>query len=112
LIRYLRPEYQNPASATAAPRQTEELDLPSEEIEAPESTPPTRAAALPWPKDPASQAKALADLLASSSTPLDLDFIAAAFTSRGKWKARLQPLLDMLVLLGRARESDGKYSGV
>jgi hypothetical protein len=33
----------------------------------------------------------------------------AAFTSRGKWKARLQPLLDMLVLLGRARESSGKY---
>ena len=60
LIRYIRPEYQNPASATAAPRQTEELDLSSEEIEAPESTPPTHATALPRPKDPASQAKALA----------------------------------------------------
>ncbi|PKN48141.1 MAG: hypothetical protein CVU59_00235 [Deltaproteobacteria bacterium HGW-Deltaproteobacteria-17] len=94
LISYLRPEYQNPASATAPTRHTEKLDLPPEEIETPESAPPTRAAALPWPKDPASQAKALADLLVSSPTPLNIDSIASSFTSRGKWKARLQPLLE------------------
>jgi|GEM_PF-4668638 len=70
------------------------LGLPPEEIETPESAPPTRAAALPWPKDPASQAKALADLLVSSPTPLNIDSIASSFTSRGKWKARLQPLLE------------------
>lgn len=40
---------------------------------------------------------------------LSLDEIGARFTGRGPWKKRLPQLLDMLVALGRAQESDGKF---
>ncbi|MGY1424321.1 hypothetical protein [Lysobacter sp. A289] len=49
-----------------------------------------------------------ADLLATSPVPLSLDEIAARFTARGPWKKRLPKLVEMLVVLGRAQEQDGK----
>ena len=56
------------------------------------------------------QVRAVADTLAASPTPLGVEDIAARFSARGPWKKRLPQLLDMLVALGRAQVSEGRYS--
>jgi hypothetical protein len=67
--------------------------------------------AIPWPKDALDQVRAVADVVSASLVPLSVDDVAARFTARGAWKKRLPQLLDTLVSLGRARESEGKFSG-
>jgi len=57
--------------------------------------------AQPWPASMAEQVKAVADVLAQAGTALDLDAIAAHFSSRGRWRERLPSILDTLVALGR-----------
>ena len=106
LIRWLRPEFQKPTAATAADQIELETDA-SETISAPVLGKP-----LPWPTDAIQQVRAVADLLASSPLPLSVDDIAARFSSRGAWKKRLPQLLEMLVSLGRAQETSGRYSGI
>ncbi|HAI58983.1 MAG TPA: SAM-dependent methyltransferase, partial [Xanthomonadaceae bacterium] len=105
LVRWLRPEFQNPA-VQRAPEQAElPADSPDDDAgdEAGTAAPPAPAAKpLPWPKEPVAQVRAVAELLAASRTPLSLDEIAARFTARGPWKKRLPALLDMLAALGRA----------
>lgn len=59
------------------------------------------ATAQPWPASMAEQVKAVADVLAKAGTALDLDAIAANFSSRGRWRERLPSILDTLVALGR-----------
>jgi len=107
LILWLRPEFQQ-RGATPAPRQSE---LETETRAADEAGAATAAKLKPkpWPKDPIDQVRAVAEVLAASTTPLAVDDITACFTSRGAWKKRVEPLLDMLVALGRASEQDGRY---
>jgi len=114
LVRWLRPEFQNPADRTA-PSQTA-LDATAPESEetsdADAETPATPSAAIkpvPWPKDTIDQIRAVADVLAASPVALSVDDIAERFSARGPWKKRLPKLLDMLVALGRAQEQDGRY---
>ena len=107
LVRWLRPEFQNP-SAQAAPEQSN-LDTATDDETAPAVAPGNKPQL--WPKDTVAQVRAVADALAASPTPLSVNDIAARFTARGPWKKRLPQLLDMLVALGRARVSDGRYSG-
>lgn len=57
--------------------------------------------AQPWPASMAEQVKAVADVLAQAGTALDLEAIAAHFSSRGRWRERLPAILDTLVALGR-----------
>ncbi|MBK7011852.1 MAG: hypothetical protein IPH43_03600 [Xanthomonadales bacterium] len=66
----------------------------------------------PWPRDAIQQVRAVADVLASSPIALSVDDIAARFSARGTWKNRLPPLLEMLVTLGRAQHSNGRYAGI
>jgi hypothetical protein len=106
LVRWLRPEFQNP-QAQAAPMQAS-FDTASE---ATDPQPLTAAKQVPWPKDTVDQVRAVADLLTISVVPLSLDDVAARFTGRGPWKKRLPQLLEMLVALGRAHELAGRYSG-
>jgi len=94
-IRWLRPDYQQKA-AGVAPVQAE-IETESEAAVAP------AAAKKAWPKDAPAQARALADLLAAAPAPLSLDDIAARFTARGRWRERLAPMLEMLVVLGKAQ---------
>ena len=63
-----------------------------------------------WPKDAIQQVRAVADVLASISMPVD--DVAPRFSSRGAWKKRLPQLLQMLVNLGHAQETNGHYSGI
>jgi hypothetical protein len=109
LVRWLRPEFQNPQSA---PRQAEIEtvdDVPDADDTPAIATPAAKPQ--PWPKDAVAQVRAVADVLSASPAPLSIDDIAARFTARGPWKKRLPQLLEMLVAMGRAREADGRYQG-
>lgn len=105
-IRWLRPEFQAP-DAQAAPQQTEmESSTDSPEVVAAAASITTHT----WPKDPIQQVRAVAELLQSSPTPLSLEEVQARFKGRGRWKARLPALLDMLVAVGQAQLQDGRYA--
>jgi very-short-patch-repair endonuclease len=105
LVRWLRPEFQNPQ---AAPAQTV-IDTGPED-DTPEAVAPLAAAKpQPWPKDAVAQVRAVADVLSTSPQALSLDDLAARFTARGPWKKRLPQLLEMLVAMGRAREDAGRF---
>ena len=107
-VRWLRPEFQNPDAA----HEPEQPGLePGGEAKGAEVATPGIAPAKPqpWPKDTVDQVRAVADMLATSPSPLSLDEIASRFTARGPWKKRLPKLLQMLVALGRAQEEGGRF---
>ncbi len=98
-VRWLRPAFQAPDHQQAAIAMPEQA--------APVLTAKGKGkglkagAAQPWPASMAEQVKAVADVLAQAGTALDLDAIAAHFSSRGRWRERLPSILDTLVALGR-----------
>ncbi len=111
LVRWLRPEFQNP-DATPPPAQGY-LDTDVEDADQEtETAPPAATKPRPWPQDAVEQVRAVAELLATSPAPLSVEEIGKRFTARGPWKRRLPGLLDMLVALGRAQEQEGRYSDV
>lgn len=105
LVRWLRPEFQNPQ---ATPTQ-QAIDTGPEEDATDDAVPITSIKPQPWPKDAVAQVRAVADALSASVVPLSLEDVAARFTGRGPWKKRLPQLLDMLVAMGRAREDAGRF---
>lgn len=113
-VRWLRPEFQH----SDLPRLDEPEQVHSATgRDAPEIVDGDRVPAVvplgkpqPWPKDAVDQVRAVADVIAASAVPLSADEIAARFTARGLWKRRLPKLLQMLVALGRAQESDGRFA--
>ena len=127
-IRWLRPEFQDPArrhAAPATPATQADIELvggsavPPADAAAPDTdedsapaataTPATRQ---PWPADLPEQMRAVADTLATSAQPLDEDALAARFTGRGPWKKRLPQILETLEVLGKAqREAGGRWRG-
>jgi hypothetical protein len=122
-IRWLRPEFQDPARRNAAaasapaPEQTAmELvggaNASEADDEAPAPVASSPAVRLPWPADLPEQMRAVADALAHSTQPLDEDALAGRFTGRGPWKKRLPQILETLVVLGKAqREAGGRWRG-
>lgn len=113
LVRWLRPEFQNPQSraADAATPQQAVLDTGTGEDD--DAAPAAVGKPSPWPKDTVEQVRAIADLLAASPAPLSIEEIGTRFTARGPWKKRLPQLLDMLVALGRAElRSGGAYGAM
>lgn len=109
LIRWLRPDYQNPqaASRSNAQKAPEQKEM---EVEAAEDIPAVVVAEkIAWPKGDIEQVKAVAAVLAASKTPLNVDTIAAHFTSKGAWKKRLPGILAMLVAVGRARVTEQEH---
>ena len=109
LVRWLRPDFQNPAGARPEDDAPEQDELPTE-TDTPAAAHAVLAKPAPWPKEAVAQVRAVADLLATQATPMSVDDIAARFTARGPWKKRLPQLLEMLVALGRAQVQDGRYS--
>jgi hypothetical protein len=103
IVRWLRPEFQNPEGARAATQ----TNLPI----AAESETPTAPAAVkkqPWPKSLAEQAQAVRAALSSSPAGLTPDQLARSF-QRARVD-RVADLLETLVSLGQAREvADGRY---
>lgn len=109
LIRWLRPDFQNPGAAASPAGQP--VDTPQQgkmvlpENPASTATPAT-GSKRPWPPGLPEQVAAIAQLLAESPLPLSEPEIASRFSGKGAWKKRLPQLLETLVALGRARQSD------
>ena len=104
-VRWLRPTFQN-ASATSLSTsvgRTGELGL---EIPCIPVTVIPASGKRPWPAKLPDQVAAIAHILSASTSPQSLDSLAAHFSGRGKWKARLPQILETLVALGRARQVD------
>jgi hypothetical protein len=106
LIRWLRPEFQNPQGAgPAVQTEIESTDKTSTVVVRGAAA----AAKQPWPKDLTEQIKAVASVLAEVRGPQTEDDLAARFAGRGRWRERLPKILDMLVALGRAHVHEGTY---
>lgn len=120
MVRWLRPEFQDPARRSAATpvAAQDEIEMAEADADAaPRSgtkkPPKAKAAATskrPWPSSLPEQMRAVADLLARSGRPVALDAMEAEFTSRGPWKRRLPQILEALSALGRAREVNGSWT--
>ncbi len=99
LVRWLRPDFQNPQGE----RATDQLA-----IDGTAATPAATATKKqPWPKELPDQVRAVADVLAAAAAPLDEAAIVECFSARGRWRERLPVILDTLVAIGRARREDG-----
>lgn len=107
-IRWLRPDFQNP-QATSSQTVLIDEDSTADAEEAAPAVVPAAAKPVAWPKDPLEQVRAVAEVLSASAVPLDIELVAARFSGRGPWKKRLPALLDMLVALGRARQTAAGY---
>lgn len=94
IIRWLRPEYQNPEGATET-----QQEMAGMAVEA--SKGKEKAAKQPWPKSLAEQAQAVGSALASLSGPASVEDVARCF-KRAK-RDRVAEILETLVLLGQAR---------
>ncbi|MFM2119352.1 MAG: hypothetical protein RL722_820 [Pseudomonadota bacterium] len=135
-IRWLRPEFQDPARrgnataqpATAAHPNAQELEITSADVtvgKADEAGDEEEALALPspggagkpaagkqaWPADLPAQVKAVAEVLQASPAPLTEAALADRFTGRGPWKKRLPQILSTLEAVGRARASQEGWRG-
>lgn len=100
LVRWLRPEYQAPQAAQ--PEAARILDLEPE-------TAPVAAAPVesqPWPKELKAQLAALRGLLLASDRLWDLESIATAFKSRGRYRDSIAAHLDLLADLGMVHRLD------
>jgi hypothetical protein len=95
MVRWIRPEFQAHQSVG---QQTEiEEDGPSAVSEVPTDKRTT------WPNTLPEQIRLVADAVASSRSPLDLDQLAARFKGRGPWKKRLPDIVESLSAIGRIR---------
>jgi len=119
LVRWLRPEFQDPArrAALAAPPApgaqatplpaAPDADEAGEAGEA-EATPAgaaaTSATRRAWPAALPEQMRATAEVLAASAMALSEAQVAEHFKGQGPWKKRLPQILDTLEAVGRARK--------
>jgi hypothetical protein len=128
-VRWLRPEFQDPARRAAAaapvPQQVgieglaskadaaAEAAQAAEEGEATDATATVAAApaAQPWPPTLPEQVRAVAQLLEASAAPLPLAAIESAFKGKGPWKKGLPRILQTLEALGRAQPVGGGWRG-
>ena len=134
-VRWLRPEFQDPArraaaqAATAgqatapAPQQTglagvettaqaqARADEAADSAAQAPALSAVAASAQPWPPGLPEQVRAVAQLLAASPAPLPLPSIEAAFKGKGPWRKGLPRILDTLEALGRARREAGGWRG-
>jgi hypothetical protein len=106
LIRWLRPEYQNPGGIRSAPESQSALPIDREEF----GSPTIKTDKRPWPKTLPEQAKAVRVVLAEHPTGLTPDQLARLFL-RANVKLVSQ-LLQTLLSLGQARALEGgRYVG-
>lgn len=99
-MRWLRPEFQAPVSASAI---ADRLDLGEA------AAAPTGAIIIPWPKALPEQVSAVARVLGDATGPLKAGEVASAFTDRRA--PTVAPVLDALAAIGMARRlADGRYA--
>lgn len=99
LIRYLRPEFQDPGYS-APVNQT--LDFGEAAVVLPDNV-------IAWPKTLPEQVSAVQSILTAAPSPLAAQDIARSF--KGKRAATVRPVLDALTGIGMARRlKDGRYA--
>ncbi|MEO5341849.1 MAG: hypothetical protein H7842_00675 [Gammaproteobacteria bacterium SHHR-1] len=102
LIRWLRPDYQNPQGQTAS-QQAAELDNPAAAA--------SETSKLDWPKTLPEQVQALRTALDQHPDPASADQLARTF-KRAQLK-RIAEILETLVAIGQARKLEGElYAAV
>ena len=101
MIRYLRPEYQNPTGTTSSQTGLKLTKGKTAKVKA------SRAKA-EWPKPLAERVRAVEETLKSASTPLTAQTLAKSFARASG--TDIQEILDTLVLLGRIHQSSTTYS--
>ncbi|REJ88388.1 MAG: class I SAM-dependent DNA methyltransferase [Planctomycetota bacterium] len=105
LVRWLRPEFQNPAGETQ--KRIATPDDAEAEAPAAKST-PVKVKKQPWPKTLPERVRVLRSTLAEGSTPLAADDLRKRFTRARK--TDVEELLETLVEVGQARcTDDGRY---
>ncbi len=118
-VRWLRPEFQNPALRTTAESLSYKellapisIGLQADLIPENDLNPvkSTKTIQQPWPATLPLQVSAIAQLLASATTALSLSEIEASFKGKGPWKKGLPRILETLEALGRARREDNVAS--
>lgn len=125
LVRWLRPEFQNPQAAVALDKaeakQAQLFPMPEGGAEEPEeeaeeadssagpTSPTGQSARLPWPESMPGQVQAVRSLLASAASPLSVAELAGRF--QGRKASHVVDIVATLVLLGQAREVEGGYLG-
>ena len=92
IVRWLRPEFQNPSGAKAA---TQERLAATDE---PEQAAAQPAAAAPWPKKLADRIGAIRDLVTKAPAAWSVEMVASAF--KGANKGDVEEVLDSLAALG------------
>ena len=110
-VRWLRPDFQNPQSPqiTQNSVQKQEQLVTEDDASEADSSPEKslskteKASQQLWPATLPEQVRAVAEVVASSATALDVDAVAAHFKGRGPWKKSLPTLLQTLEALGRVR---------
>ncbi len=115
-VRWLRPDFQNPAKELSKPvlpapvQQELEVDFPqTTQVQIAGTTTAASSvtalgAWLPWPTTLPDQVRVVAQVLSQASGPLTLAAIEARFKGRGGWKKSLPILLQTLEALGRAQQ--------
>ena len=114
-VRWLRPEFQNPAQmANEALLKTELLPHYPRALQADLmlETAKLGSEPAPWPATLPEQVRAVVQVLSSSPAPLTLEQIEARFKGKGGWKKGLPTLLETLEALGRAQRVDSQGATV
>jgi hypothetical protein len=96
LVRWLRPEFQNPSGAKPATQQKLAKTEAADEADQAEAAAPAKPAA--WPKKLPEQIAAVRDLIAKGKAEWTVADVAAAF--KGAKKADVEEVLDSLAALG------------
>lgn len=107
LIRWLRPEFQIPASGLGQAPISEQLEIDTGEESVVVAKPGARR---PWPTTLPEQVKAVAEVLVAAGAPLEEAAIAACFIGRGAWKKRLPQIIDTLIAVGRVRKRKSGFA--
>lgn len=111
-VRWLRPAFQHPQPSAAPPTQaTLGMEGAGAQPVAAAAERSPEPPAQPWPSTLPEQMRAVADLLAASAQPLDLEALAPRFKGRGPWKKSLPRILETLEALGRARREGQGWRG-
>ena len=98
LVRWLRPEFQNPSSKPAPMKQVEMPAEPEANDEEEQVTPKTKATILSWPKKLAEQIAIVRDVVTKSSAEWSAEDVAANF--KGAKTDDVSEVLDSLAALG------------
>lgn len=101
-VRWLRPEYQVPRFGSA--KEKRELDLVGGEVHA---AAPAAAKKQTYPKNEIEQTAAVMAALASATTAIGADAIAATFVQGQKAAKSVQAVLDSLARMGHLDTPDG-----